>query len=380
MIRVKNLTNHQNKIMKIVLTSGGTGGHLNPLIAVKKKIQEKEPEAEFLFLGPLGEMEKSFMEPEGIAMKKVMSGKMRRYFSWQNFFDMFKIPLGIVQALWHLLVYMPDAIFSKGGYASIPVVVAGWLYRIPILIHESDAKPGLANSMLAKFAERVAVSYYQAEINFPADQVVLTGNPIRTDIADGDPIKGRQLFNIANDKKIIFVWGGSQGAELINSYVVEILPMLLRNYNVIHQTGEKNFEKVKRMAGELGIKAGREGYYPVSFIREELKDILATCDLVISRAGSNSISEIAANKKPAIIIPLENSANGHQRMNAYAVAKVGGCVVLEEGNLGENMLLGEIGKIMNKEELRNVLSLKIQAFYHPNATEKIAEGVLGMIK
>jgi UDP-N-acetylglucosamine--N-acetylmuramyl-(pentapeptide) pyrophosphoryl-undecaprenol N-acetylglucosamine transferase len=366
--------------MKIVLTGGGTGGHLIPLIAVKRKIQEKEPEAEFLFMGPLGEMEKRFMEPEGIAMKKVMSGKMRRYFSLRNFSDMFKIPIGIIQALWHLLVYMPDAIFSKGGYASIPVVVAGWMYRIPILIHESDAKPGLANSMLAKFAERVAVSYSQAEINFPADQVVLTGNPVRADIADGDANKGKQLFNIINDKKIIFVWGGSQGAELINSYVVEILPVLLRNYNVIHQTGEKNFENVTRMAGELGIKAGREGYYPTPFIKEELKDILAASDLVISRAGSNSISEIAANKKPAIIIPLESSANGHQRMNAYAVAKVGGCVVLEEGNLGENMLLGEIDKIMNKEELRNVLSLKIQAFHHPNATEKIALGVVGMIK
>jgi UDP-N-acetylglucosamine--N-acetylmuramyl-(pentapeptide) pyrophosphoryl-undecaprenol N-acetylglucosamine transferase len=234
--------------------------------------------------------------------------------------------------------------------------------------------------MLAKFAERVAVSYSQAEINFPADQVVLTGNPVREDIASGDPQKGRQLFNIINDKRIIFVWGGSQGAELINSHVVEILPELMRNYNIIHQTGERNFDNVTRMAGELGIKAGREGYYPVPFIGEELKDILAAADLIISRAGSNSISEIAANKKPSIIIPLEGSANGHQRMNAYAIAKIGGCVVLEESNLGENMLLGEIGNVMNKEELRNVLSTKIQSFYHPDATERIAEGVVGMIK
>ena len=364
--------------MKIVLTGGGTGGHLVPLIAVARKIKEKNPEAEFLFIGPNGELEKKIMSAEGIPMKSVIAGKMRRYVSALNFLDGFKIPLGIVQALWHLLVNMPDAIFSKGGYASFPVVVAGWIYRIPILIHESDAKPGLANSILAKLSNRVAVSYPEAESNFPADQVVLTGNPLRADIAKGSPEKARVFFGITNSKKTVFIWGGSQGSEIINEKIVEILPELVKKYNIIHQTGEKNFETTKKMAGVMGIKAGREGYYPVSFFGEELKDVLALSDLIISRAGGNSISEIAANAKPAIIIPIENSSNNHQRMNAYSIAKIGGCEVLEEGNLGENMLLGIIEKIINDENLKDKLSSNIKSFYHPDAAERIAEGVLGI--
>lgn len=366
--------------MKIVLTGGGTGGHIVPLVAVARKIKEKKPEAEFLFIGPNGKLEKKIMSAENIPMKSVMAGKMRRYASIFNFFDLFKIPLGIVQALWHLLINMPDAIFSKGGYASFPVVVVGWIYRIPILIHESDANPGLANSMLAKFSNRVAVSYPEAEKNFPADQAVLTGNPLREDIAKGDPQKARELFGISNSKKNIFIWGGSQGAGIINERVAEILPVLTKKYNVIHQTGEKNFEAAKHRAGVMGIKAGREGYYPSPFFGPELKDILAFSDLIVSRAGSNSISEIAANAKPAIIIPIENSSSSHQRMNAYAIAKTGGCEVLEEGNLGEDMLLETIEKIIGNEALKNKLVSNIRTFYHPDAADRIAEGVIGMIE
>jgi UDP-N-acetylglucosamine--N-acetylmuramyl-(pentapeptide) pyrophosphoryl-undecaprenol N-acetylglucosamine transferase len=366
--------------MKIVLTGGGTGGHIMPLVAVARKIKEKEITAEFLFIGPDGFLERKIMNAEGINIKRAMSGKARRYFSFLNFLDFFKIPLGIIQALWHLLWFMPDAIFSKGGYASIPVVIAGWAYRIPILIHESDAKPGISNSTLAKFADRVAVSYSQAEIYFPSEQVVFTGNPIRSEIVEGEVEKARSIFYLVESKKVIFVWGGSQGAGEINERVVKILPKLLKKYQVIHQTGEKNFEEVKKMAGVLGIKPGREGYHPIPFIEKELKDIFAVSDLIISRAGSNSISEIAANGKPAIIIPIEKSANDHQRMNAYAVAKIGGCVVLEESNLGEYTLINRIDEIMDDENFRKKLSDNIKNFYNPDAADKIAEGIIGMIR
>lgn len=366
--------------MKIVLTGGGTGGHIIPLIAVARKIKEKALDTEFMFFGPQGKFEKKFMEEEGITIKHIMSGKMRRYFSLLNFVDIFKIPFGIIQALWHLLWFMPDAIFSKGGCATLPVVIAGWIYRIPILIHESDANPGMANSILAKFSTRVAVSYPSAEKYFPAEQVVITGSPLRDDINQGDKEKARKIFSLLESKKTIFIWGGSQGAKPINDKMLEILPDLLRKYQIIHQTGEKNFEEAVRRAGELGIKNGREGYHALSFIGEELRDILAVTDLVISRAGSSSISEIAANGKPSIIIPIENSANDHQRMNAYSIAKMGGCVVLEEGNLGEHMLLAKIDQIMDDEELRNKLIENIKAFYHPDAASKIADGIIGMVK
>lgn len=366
--------------MRIVLTGGGTGGHLIPLISVAKKIKEKVPDCNFLFMGPDGKMEKEIMDGAGIRLKKVAAGKMRRYFSLLNLADLFKVPIGIVQALWHLLWYMPDAIFSKGGYASLPVVLAGWAYRIPIMIHESDANPGMANSVLAKFSKRVAVSYPEAEKYFPVDQVVLTGNPLREDIDKGNAQKARIAFSFVDSKKIILVIGGSQGSKNINDKILNILPELLRKYQVIHQTGENNFEEVKRIAGELGIKVGHGGYFPLAFYGDEIRDILAASDLVISRAGASNISELAATGKPSIIIPLPASANNHQHMNAYSIAKTGGCVVLEENNLGEHMLLSKINEIIENEELRNKLSQNIKAFYHPDAANRIADGILGMIK
>jgi UDP-N-acetylglucosamine--N-acetylmuramyl-(pentapeptide) pyrophosphoryl-undecaprenol N-acetylglucosamine transferase len=366
--------------MRIILAGGGTGGHLVPLVAVARKIREKVPEVEFYFIGPKGKMEDDIMGRENIPIRNIMTGKLRRYFSLQNVVDFFKIPVGIIKSLWLLFVLMPDAIFSKGGYASFPVVVAGWLYRVPILIHESDSNPGLANSMLGKFSDRVAVAYAEAEKYFPAAQVVLTGNPLSANIDKGDADRARQTFNLTESRKVIYVTGGSQGAKSINDRILRILPQLMHKYQVIHQTGENNFEEVTRMAGELGFKAGRDGYYPIAFIKENIEDVFAVADLVISRSSATTISEIAANKKPAILIPLENSASDHQRMNAYSLARIGGCVVMEENNMGEHMLLQKIDEIMESETLSSKLSENIGTFYHPDAADKLADGILGMIK
>jgi UDP-N-acetylglucosamine--N-acetylmuramyl-(pentapeptide) pyrophosphoryl-undecaprenol N-acetylglucosamine transferase len=366
--------------MKIVLTGGGSGGHLTPLIAIARKIKEKAPEAEFIFIGPKGKMEDDIIGKEGIRMRNISAGKMRRYFSLNNFLDCFRILLGIFQSMHILLAEMPDAIFSKGGYASIPVVLVGWMYRIPIMIHESDATPGMANKIMSKFSNRVAVSYPEAEKEFPAIQVVMTGNPVREDINKGDVAKAREMFSLVESRKTIFVLGGSQGARVVNNKILDLLPELLKKYQVIHQTGEANFDEVRHKAGELGIKAGHDGYHIIAFIGDELKDIFAVSDLVISRAGATSITEIAANGKPSILIPLPSAANNHQRMNAYAIAKFGGCIVLEESNLGENLLLSRINETMENDQLRQKLSTDIKIFYHADAAEKIATGVLNMIK
>jgi UDP-N-acetylglucosamine--N-acetylmuramyl-(pentapeptide) pyrophosphoryl-undecaprenol N-acetylglucosamine transferase len=366
--------------MKIVLTGGGTGGHIIPLISVAEKLKEKIPDVQFVFMGPRGKLEEDLMGKAGIPTENIAAGKMRRYFSFSNFTDFFRTLLGIFHALWYLLVHMPDAIFSKGGYAAFPVVIVGWLYRIPILIHESDSVPGVTNSILGKFATRIAVSYPSAKKEFLASQVVLTGNPLRSDINMGDAQKIKQELSLIDEKKTIFVMGGSQGSQIINEKIVNILPQLLKKYQVIHQTGEANFDRVRHKAGEMGFKAGREGYHAFAFIGDEMKDIFAASDLVITRAGANSLSEIAANGKPAIVIPIESSANNHQRMNAYALAKIGGCVVLDESNLGEHVLLNQINEIMESETLRNKLSTNIKNFYHVDAAERIAEGIISMIK
>lgn len=366
--------------MRIVLTGGGTGGHIFPLVVVAREIRKKiGAEAELLFIGPKGKLEEETMAKENIPVKFISVGKARRYFSVQNFLDFFKAIAGVIKSLWLLLVWMPDVVFSKGGYASVPVVIAAWLYHIPILIHESDAIPGVANKILGKLAKRIAVSYPSARDYFEGARVALTGNPLREEMLGGNSEEARKKFQLSDAKPVIFVTGGSQGAMFLNEAIVNILPQLLHKYQIIHQTGENNLEEVVRAAGVQGIKAGKDGYIATPFLQiEELRDALAVADLVISRAGSDSISTIAAYGKPSIIIPLPTAANNHQQMNAYKLAEIGAALVLEEGNLGPDMFLERIETLMNNAELKKNMGEKIKVFYHPDAAEKIVEGLLGI--
>lgn len=364
--------------MRIVLTGGGTGGHIFPLISVARKLRERGGiDLELLYIGSGAQLEKEVMNQENIPTKFIFSGKMRRYFSLQNFIDPFKTVLGLIQSLWILLWYMPEAVFSKGGYVAVPVVIAAWIYRIPVLIHESDAAPGSSNAMLAKFAERIAVAYPEAATYFESSKTAILGNPVREDINHGSAEEARKFFNFTESKPVILVLGGSQGSQTINEAVARILPQLLMRAQIIHQTGEKNYEDAVHLAGEFGIKAGREGYHPIKFLEGDiLKNSYALAELIISRAGANSIAEIAANKKPSILIPLKGSANDHQSLNAYELAKVGGALVLEEGNLGEHMLLEKIEKIMDNKELQQSMGEAAASFYHPLAAEHLADGIL----
>ncbi|MFC1644625.1 undecaprenyldiphospho-muramoylpentapeptide beta-N-acetylglucosaminyltransferase [Patescibacteria group bacterium] len=368
--------------MRIVLTGGGTGGHIYPLVAVSREIKNRYgSDVEFLFIGPNGEMEKRAMDEESIKSKKILAGKMRRYFSPGNFTDFFKVPIGIIQSLVLLLVYMPDVVFSKGGYASFPVVFAAWVYRIPILTHESDSIPGLANRIIGKFSNRVAISYPRSRRYFDSSKTLLSGNPIRKQIVSGDAGRVIQKLGLAESRPVILVLGGSLGSENVNKAVIKILPELLKYAQVIHQTGEVNYENVIRTAAVEGVKAGRGGYYPIDFLSsEDMSDSLAVATLVISRAGANSISEIAANSKPAILIPLASAANNHQSMNAFALAEVGGAIVLEESNLGEHILMQKVQKILDEQDFRENLAENIKPFYNPEATSQIVDGIVDLIK
>ena len=364
--------------MRIVLTGGGTGGHLTPLVAIANKLKSKlGPEVKFLYIGSGALMEKQIMSEEGIPAKFVLSGKMRRYFSFQNFVDFFKIPIGFFQSLWILLWFSPDVIFSKGGYVAVPIVLAAWIYRIPIMIHESDSAPGIANKFLAKFANRIAVAYPSAEEYFSRKKTALVGNPIRFQVLEGDANILREKLKFTQSKKIILILGGSQGSQAINMAIVKILPQLLHHFQIIHQTGEKHFEEVLQEAAFFGVKSGHEGYFAIPFLNaNDLRDAFALSDLVISRAGATFITEIAANEKPAILIPIAESANDHQRMNAYALAHIGAALILEESNLGEHILMEKIEEIMNDQNLRQGMVEKIKTFYHPNAAEVIANSII----
>lgn len=368
--------------MKIVLTGGGTGGHLTPLVAVADKLRSKlGSEADILYVGSGAELERKIMSEKGIPAKFVVSGKMRRYFSLLNFVDFFKIPIGFVQSLWLLLRFMPDVIFSKGGYVAVPIVLAAWVYRIPIMIHESDSAPGIANQFLAKFANRIAVAYPSAEEYFPKEKTALVGNPIRFQITEGDPVMLRRELEFTQSRKTLLILGGSQGSQVINDAIVRILPQLLQHFQVIHQTGQDNFENVLHQAAEMGVKAGHGGYYATAFMNEnKLRDAFALSDLVISRAGATSITEIAANGKAAILIPIAASANDHQHMNAYALAKIGAALVVEEANLGEHILFERINQILDNSELQQSMIEKIKTFYHPAAAEVIANSIIEIAK
>ncbi|HOW60362.1 MAG TPA: undecaprenyldiphospho-muramoylpentapeptide beta-N-acetylglucosaminyltransferase [Candidatus Moranbacteria bacterium] len=364
--------------MRVLLTGGGTGGHLTPLIAVIDELRKKiGPDLEILYVGSGAQMEKEIMSEKNIPAKFVLSGKMRRYFSLKNILDFFKLPIGFFQSLWILLWFTPDVIFSKGGYVAVPIVIAAWIYRIPIMIHESDSIPGIANQFLSKFADRIAVAYPSAEEYFPKEKTALIGNPIRFEVTEGDPLILRKKLGFTESKKTILVLGGSQGSQTINNFIIKILPKILPYYQVIHQTGQEHFNEVIEEAAYLGIKSGREGYYAVPFMNaNQLRDAFAASDLIISRAGATSITEIAANAKPAILVPITHSANDHQRMNAYALAGIGAALVLEEANLGEHILIEKIDTIMNDENLKRKMIERLKTFYHPNATEVIANSII----
>ncbi len=365
---------------RIVLTGGLSGGHTFPLIAVARTIKARAgTSTSFLYIGSRGQFEERSMTAEGIPVRYILSGKIRRYFSWQNFIDPFKVPIGFLQSLWHLFLYMPDVVFAKGGSVSVPVCLAAWVLHIPILIHDSDAVPGRANALLAKFASRIALAYPSAQAYFPPRKTALTGNPVRTEILSGDRSSADARFGFTADRPVVVVLGGSLGAQALNRAIVRVLPQLLREAYVLHQTGQNNYQEVVMLAGEMGVKAGHEGYVPVPFLEAaDLGLAFARADLIVSRAGAGSIAEIAACGKPAILVPLSSAANDEQRKNAYDVAHVGGALVLEESNLGEHILFSKIDELLRNPELRSSMGQNVRVFHNPMAADMIAEGVLSL--
>ena len=230
--------------MRILFTGGGTGGHIFPIIAIKKAF-EGDKGLKFYYLGP-NSFARENLTGQEIKTKFILAGKLHRYFNLQFPIELFKTFIGIIQSFWHLFSIMPDIIFSKGGYGSFPVVFVGWIYRIPIILHESDSAPGLANRILAKFANKIILSFTGSKVYFPKQQekLVLIGNPIREELTRGDKNQGKRLFKISSEKPVILIIGGSQGAQKINETALYTLPRLLEIVEIIHMTGERNAKDV----------------------------------------------------------------------------------------------------------------------------------------
>jgi len=325
--------------MKIIFTGGGTGGHILPIIAICREIRKnyQDHNLQFFYIGPKDDFDHILLNQEEIKVKHVLSGKIRRYLDWNAFYQnpldiLFKIPVGIIQAFFHIFFLAPDLIFSKGGFGSVQGAVAGWILRVPVFLHESDIRPGFANRFLSKLAREVFASFPNTE-HFSSRKMILTGNPIRKEILQGSKEEAQSLFNLTRKKPVILVLGGSQGAQRINDKILENLSDLLKNFEIIHQCGGRNFKEVKAGAEVILTKELISSYHLFSFLNEEeLKNAYAVCDVIISRAGSGTIFEIAAAGKPSILIPLPESAQNHQINNAYAYAERGAAIVLEENN------------------------------------------------
>lgn len=373
--------------MRVLLTSGGSGGHIFPLIAVSRELKRIAPKfgiynLEFLYFGSSfgGNLSRELIEKEGIKFKKTLSFKIRRYLSLSNILEILLLPFAFFYALGVLFKFMPDVVFGKGGGVTIPIIIAAWLYRIPIIIHDSDSIPGKANQFLAKFAKKIAVSFEKTKKYFPPKKTALTGNPIRMNILNGSKEIAKQIFQIKTQKPVIFIIGGSQGAKQINDLILEILGDLLTNYEIIHICGKRNFKEISKEVKLLFIPEILERYHLFPFLKEEIIHAYAVSDIVISRAGAGTIFEIAALGKPSIIIPLSNSANNHQIENAYEYAKYGATIVLEEANLTPHMFLQKLNLILTDNNLREKMSKAAKKFSTPQAAQLIAQEIISLGK
>lgn len=366
--------------MKILFTGGGTAGHILPIIAIVREIRKLGLDPTFLYLGPKDEFGSILLSQEGIKLKTILAGKIRRYWTWQsvlqNIVDvLFKTPLGFLQSFFYIFFSAPDLIFSKGGYGSLSTVLSGWLLQIPIFLHESDVTPGLANRFLSKFSQQLFVAFPVAQTEyFSAKKMISVGNPIRREILIGSKEKAKKLFNLKGGKPVILILGGSQGAQKINDVILNILPEILTDFELIHQTGDKNLKEVKAEAKVVISRELEKYYHLLGFLKEiELRQAYKIADMVVSRAGSGSIFEIAACQKPSILIPLSISAQNHQVKNAYAFAEKGAALVIEEANLTPRFFLEKLKYLFFHLEELQKMSAAAEEFSQSDSAKIMAQ-------
>lgn len=365
--------------MKILFTGGGTGGHIFPIVAIAREIRRiySKKNLEFYYVGPKDEFGLILLSQEDFIIKTIISGKIRRYFDWQNFTDiLFKIPLGVAQSFFLLLKIKPDLIFSKGGSGSIAVTFCAKLLGIPVFLHESDVVPGLSNQKTSKWAKKVFTSFPKTEY-FDPEKVTLVGNPIRKELLEGDKETAKQLFNLTFEKPVIMICGGSQGAEAINDFILIILNDVLKNFEIIHITGRENFKETEAESQVVVDKNLEKYYHPVGFLDEgKLKHAYKAADFIISRSGSSAIFEIAALGKPSILIPLPTAAADHQAKNAYAYADTGASLVVEQDNLTSNFFMEKIHSLFLHKETMERMKEQALAFSKPLAAKALAREIL----
>lgn len=360
------MQNTKQNTKTILFTGGGSAGHVTPNLALIEKC--KANAWQVVYVGSATGIEKTIINEAGIDFYAIASGKLRRYFSWQNFLDPFKVVWGVGQAFLLCRRLKPALIFSKGGFVAFPVVVAGWLNRIPVIVHESDLTPGLANRLSYPFANIICLTFAVSVNYFKQPQKLLvTGTPLRNALFLGDANIGRSLCGFNSAKKVLLIFGGGLGAESINQVVRALLPELLTEYQIIHLCGKGKLDSNLQ---------NKVGYVQFEYVSEELPHFLASADLVVSRAGANSIYELLALKKPHILIPLSKRASrGDQIVNAKYFADLGLSQVLYEEELTTNKLLEKI-QWMNMRQ--GEIAQALQHYQPLDSVQLIYEKIVGL--
>ena len=319
---------------RIILTGGGTAGHVTPNLALLPELQRRGYSVQYI--GSKTGIEKDLITQAGITYYEISYGKLRRYFSLQNFTDPFRVLAGFSQAKQILKREKPDVIFSKGGFVAVPVVLAAKSLNIPTIIHESDMTPGLANRLCIPSARKVCCNFPETLNYLPAEKAVLTGSPIRRELMSGDTLAGLNFTGLSSGKPVLLIIGGSMGSVKVNTAVRSILPRLLETFQVLHLCGKGNLDESIRLPG----------YVQYEYIGAELKDLFALADVVVSRAGANAICELLALHKPALLIPLSAAASrGDQILNAKSFAKQGFSSILEEEETSDDVLFDRIHEV-----------------------------------
>ncbi|MEX2054378.1 MAG: UDP-N-acetylglucosamine--N-acetylmuramyl-(pentapeptide) pyrophosphoryl-undecaprenol N-acetylglucosamine transferase [Candidatus Colwellbacteria bacterium] len=372
------------KHFRVLITGGGTAGHISPLVAVVAQLQtmaaSEQIPMEVRYLGAHGPF-KGSLEENNIKVQRVASSKLRSYFAWQNFIDAPKFLYSLFQALWKIYWYMPGVLFSKGGPGSLAVVLIARFYRIPVIVHESDAIPGLTTRISSRFADVIAISFTSAAKHFEGKEVIHTGNPVRGYLLTEplSPEKGKGYFGFNPHQPMLLILGGSQGSTSINDFILDVLVELLGQVQVFHQTGKADYARVIK---EVGVVLGdlpeeiKSRYKLVDFFEKDIRIALQGADLVISRAGASGIFEAAAFGKPSILIPLPWAANGHQQANAIEYQQTGATIVIEQDNLLPHVFLNSIKDLLADPNKLSTMSDAAKAFYKPDAASNLARVIL----
>jgi len=353
-------------MIRIILSGGGTGGSVSPLLAIAQEIKKSRPEIDFLFVGTKkGSPEKIMIKAfPYIKYQSVSSGKLRRYFSLRNLTDLFLILKGFIQSFFIISKFKPQAVLSAGAFVSVPLAWAAWTLKVPVFIHQQDVRPGLANKLMAKVSKRITVSFEKSLESFSLNKTILTGNPVSPKILTGDKEKAIKKFNLKSNLPCLLIMGGGTGALEINQAIEEIIPDLVKFCQVVLLTGSQ------KMLG----KFTHSHYHQIEFLsQEDLADAYVVADLVISRAGLGALTELSVLKKPAIIVPIFGS---HQEVNANYFAEKKAIVLLKSKKINPQNLLIKIRELILDNEQRALLSLNISKLASIEASKKISKVVL----